>query len=134
MMVWPSGSPFATEAAPIRPPSPRRFSTITVWPRLCCSLSARMRAIVSEALPGVTPDTSLTVWLGKFCCAGAAPGSTAATASAATDTSFDFMPLSLFFYSRLRQAEALREPVRGLAAVAVGAVVRVVPAVLDDQQ
>jgi hypothetical protein len=33
------------------------FSTITGWPMLACIFSAMMRAVVSEALPGVTPET-----------------------------------------------------------------------------
>ena len=55
MMRWPSGSDCATYFAPTRPPAPSLFSTITVCPHFCCSFSARMRAIVSDALPGVTP-------------------------------------------------------------------------------
>ena len=64
MMLWPSGSWVATHFAPTRPPAPRRFSTITGWPSVALSFSARMRAIVSEALPGVTPEMKRTVFVG----------------------------------------------------------------------
>jgi hypothetical protein len=64
MMLWPSGSWVATHFAPTSPPAPRRFSTITGWPSVVLSFSARMRAIVSEALPGVTPEMKRTGLLG----------------------------------------------------------------------
>ena len=55
------------------PPAPSRFSTITGWPRLACSFSETMRAIVSDALPGVTPETRRTVFQGNvWACAVAA--------------------------------------------------------------
>src|SRR6476646_502618 len=69
MIVWPSGSWLATHCAPTRPPAPSRFSTITGCPSVVVSFSARMRAIVSEALPGVTPDTKRTVLWGNGCAA-----------------------------------------------------------------
>ena len=64
IMLWPSGSWVATHFAPTRPPAPSRFSTITGWPSVAPSLSARMRAMVSDALPGVTPEIKRTVLLG----------------------------------------------------------------------
>ena len=80
MMVWPSGSPLATRDAPMSPPAPSQFSTITDWPRLAVSFSATMRAMVSEALPGVTPEMRRTVLLGKVC-AAAMPETSMAAAS-----------------------------------------------------
>src|SRR5947207_12532074 len=124
MMMWPSGSVPATYFAPTRPPAPSLFSTITVCPHFCCSLSARMRAIVSEALPGVTPDTKVTRFVGN-CCAWAARESASASAASANLISI----LLLFWQSELR-----REPVRRAAAVTIGTVVGIVPAVLDDHQ
>jgi hypothetical protein len=69
MMLWPSGSACsATHFAPTRPPAPSLFSTITGEPHFACSFSARIRAIVSEAAPGVTPEMKRTVFpSGKFC-------------------------------------------------------------------
>ena len=64
MMLWPSGSWVATHFAPTRPPAPSRFSTITGWPSDAESFSARMRAMVSDALPGVTPEMKRTVLVG----------------------------------------------------------------------
>ncbi len=64
MTWWPSGSALATDAAPTIPPAPRRFSTITGWPSVAGSFSARMRAIVSVTLPGVTPEIRRTVLVG----------------------------------------------------------------------
>ena len=64
MIVCPSGSWVATHFAPTRPPAPRRFSTMTGWPSVVLSRSARMRAMVSEALPGVTPEMKRTVLVG----------------------------------------------------------------------
>src|SRR5436190_4583593 len=124
MMMWPSGSVPATYFAPTRPPAPSLFSTITVCPHFCCSLSARMRAIVSEALPGVTPDTKVTRFVGN-CCAWAAKESASASAASANLISI----LLLFWQSELR-----REPVRRAAAVPIGTVIGIVPAVLDDQE
>ena len=83
MIRWPSGSDCATYLAPTRPPAPSRFSTITGWPYLACSLSARMRAMVSEALPGVTPETNFTVFVGNDC-AFAFPRQSAAMRTART--------------------------------------------------
>jgi hypothetical protein len=78
MMVWPSGSPLATRDAPTSPPAPSQFSTITDWPRLAVSFSATIRAMVSEALPGVTPEMRRTVLLGKVCAAAMPDASIAA--------------------------------------------------------
>src|SRR5690242_18872908 len=125
MMRWPSGSDWATYFAPTSPPAPSRFSTITGWPHFCCSFSARMRAMVSEALPGVTPETNLTVLVGN-CWAFALPRNNAQIKIA---TSVLTVILLVFW-----QAELLRQPVRGLAAITIGAVVGIVAAVLHDHE
>src|SRR6266705_1771062 len=134
LIVWPSGSAFATQAAPISPPTPSLFSTITGWPRLAWSFSAMMRAVVSEALPGVTPDTRRIVLLGK-CCASAAP---VPSDNARAQSPMPFIDLRMASSSKktsdLRQPELSGEPVGRPASIAVGAVVGIVPAVLDDQQ
>jgi hypothetical protein len=84
MIVCPSGSACsATYLAPTMPPAPRRFSTITGTPRIGESFSARMRAIVSDAAPGVTPEMKRTVLLGN-CCACAANESASAAIAAAS--------------------------------------------------
>src|SRR5712691_10304070 len=123
MIVWPSGSAAATYLAPTSPPAPRRFSTITGWPSVPCSFSARMRAIVSEALPGVTPETKRTVLLGKVC-------AFAAENANASSNAKTLIGLLLIFW----QTEALRQPVGRAAAVAVRTVVGVMAAVFDHQQ
>src|SRR5262245_8373724 len=133
LIVCPSGSALATEAAPTIPPPPIRFSTITGCPRLACSFSEMTRAIVSEALPGDTPETSRTVFHGKVCpVAGAcacAPATSAPAANAARRRTPFILPASLS-----RQAQPLRHPVRAAATVAVGPVVRVVATIFHDQQ
>src|SRR5205809_496906 len=123
LMRWPSGSALATYFAATTPPAPRRFSTITGWPRATVIFSARMRAIVSEALPGVTPETRRTVLLGKVCALAAENANANSNAKSLTGILLDFW-----------QPEALRQPVGRAAAVAVRAVVGVVAAVLDHQQ
>src|SRR5262245_10441760 len=133
LIVCPSGSALATEAAPTIPPPPIRFSTITGCPRLACNFSEMTRAIVSEALPGDTPETSRTVFHGKVCPgAGAcacAPATSAPAASAAMRKALFIPPPSLS-----RQAQLLRHPVRAAAPVAVGPVVRVVASIFHNQQ
>src|SRR6266480_954643 len=120
---WPSGSALATYFAATTPPAPRRFSTITGTPRLAAILSATTRAIVSEALPGVTPETRRTVLLGKVCAFTAENATANSNAKTLTGILLDFW-----------QSEALGQPVGGAAAVAVRSVVGVVAAVLDHQQ
>src|SRR2546422_1564541 len=123
LMRWPSGSALATYFAATTPPAPRRFSTITGWPRATVIFSARMRAIVSEALPGVTPETRRTVLLGKVCALAAENATETSNARSLTGFLLDFW-----------QSEALRQPVGRAAAVAVRTVVGVVAAILDHQQ
>src|SRR2546426_1880198 len=123
LMRWPSGSALATYFAATTPPAPRRFSTITGTPRLADIFSATTRAIVSEALPGVTPETRRTVLPGKVCASTAENTTTNSNAKTLTGILLDFW-----------QSEALRQPVGRAAAVAVRTVIRVVAAVLDHQQ
>src|SRR5881296_2299556 len=123
LMRWPSGSALATYFAATTPPAPRRFSTITGTPRLADIFSATTRAIVSEALPGVTPETRRTVLPGKVCAFTAENATANSNAKTLTGILLDFW-----------QSEALRQPVGRAAAVAVRTVVGVVAAVLDHQQ
>src|SRR5258708_7848156 len=109
-------------------------ATITAWPKLACSFSATMRAVVSEALPGVTPDTRRMVLLGKLC-AAAVPETSMAAASKIQRSRFNVVMVS----SPVRpsdpgQAQLPGKPVGRPASIAIGAVVGIVPAVLDDQQ
>src|SRR5438034_1286355 len=87
------------------------------------AFSATTRAIVSEALPGVTPETRRTVLPGKVCAFTAENTITNSNAKTLTGILLDFW-----------QSEALRQPVGRAAAVAVRTVIRVVAAVLDHQQ
>src|SRR5262245_16560238 len=133
LIVCPSGSALATEAAPTIPPPPIRFSTITGCPRRDCSFSEMTRAIVSEALPGDAPETSRTVFQGKVCpgagdCACAAATSAPKANAAMRRTRFIPPP------SLSRQAQLLRHPVRAPAPVAVGPVVRVVAPIFHYEQ
>src|SRR6267143_5905675 len=123
LMRWPSGSALATYFAATTPPAPRRFSTMTGTPRLADIFSATTRAIVSEALPGVTPETRRTVLLGKVCAFTAENATANSNAKILTGILLDFW-----------QSEVPRQPVGGAAAVAVRTVVGVVAAVLDHQQ
>src|SRR6267143_4348573 len=120
LMRWPSGSALATYFAATTPPAPRRFSTMTGTPRLADIFSATTRAIVSEALPGVTPETRRTVLPGKVC------AFTAETANASNNAK-TLIGLLLIFW----QTEALCQPVGRAAAVAVRTVVGVMAAVFD---
>src|SRR6267378_2464546 len=123
LMRWPSGSALATYFAATTPPAPRRFSTITGTPRLADIFSATTRAIVSDALPGVTPETRRTVLPGKVCALTAENATANSNAKTLTGVLLDFW-----------QSEALRQPVGRAAAIAVRTVVGVVAAVLDHQQ
>src|SRR4051812_31031226 len=128
MIVCPSGSWPATHFAPTSPPAPSRFSTITGWPSAGESFSARMRAIVSEALPGVTPDTKRTVLWGKGCAAAAH-----AKAAPTTNTATRFIASS-WLVLNLGQSELRRQPIGAAAAVAIRAIIGVVPAVFHHQE
>src|SRR5712671_8155380 len=93
-----------------------------------------MRAVVSEALPGVTPDTRRMVLLGKLC-AAAMPETSMAAASKIQRSRFNVVMVS----SPVRpsdpgQAQLPGKPVGRPASIAIGAVVGIVPAGLDDQQ
>src|ERR1700694_912867 len=123
MTRWPPGSALATYFAATTPPAPRRFSTITGTPKAAAIFSATTRAIVSEALPGVTPETRRTVLLGKVCAFTAENANANSNAKTLIDILLD-----------LGQPEALRQPVGRAAAVAVRTVVGVVAAVLDHQE
>ena len=64
-MVWPSGSALATEAVPVSPPAPARFSITTLLPRRAPILSASTRAKVSAGPPAGNGTTSLMARLGN---------------------------------------------------------------------
>jgi hypothetical protein len=63
------------------PELPAMFSTITDWPHASVNFWANMRPVMSVALPGVKPTTSLTGLSGQLVCAA-----TGWMASAATST------------------------------------------------
>src|SRR6266852_4851532 len=63
--VYPSALAFATAAAPIRPPAPLRFSTMTCWPRASENAGATVRAGMSTLPLGGQGTTIFTVRLGK---------------------------------------------------------------------
>src|SRR5260221_12781122 len=115
LMRCPSGSALATYLAATTPPAPSRFSTMTGTPRPAAIFSARTRAIVSEAAPGVTPETRRMVLLGKF---WASADSAKAEPRRNNDNALNFISSSF----QLRQAELRRQPVGGAAAGAVRAV------------
>src|SRR5689334_8197774 len=128
LITWPSGSARATCCAAMRPPAPSLFSTITGWPRLAMSLSARMRAIVSEALPGDTPETRRIGLLGKPC--PAATHAIARPARNAATLRIDVPSVRLLS----RQAELLRHPVGAAAPIAVWPIIRDMVAVVDHEE
>src|SRR5262245_39831737 len=129
MMVWPSAGCSATHFAPTSPPAPSRFSTITGWPSVVESFSARIRAIVSEALPGVTPETKRTVLLGNDCALAAV-----ATAALISNAATRFMTSPRESFSDFRQPELCGEPVGAAASIPVGAIVRIMAAVLHHEE
>src|SRR5712691_5010444 len=65
--VWPSGSDFATTAAPMVPPAPGRFSMTMGCPSWGESLSVTVRAMMSVPLPGVNGTTILIGFAGHAC-------------------------------------------------------------------
>src|SRR5262249_21360894 len=66
-MVQPSGSDLATNAAPMVPPAPGRFSTTTGCPTCCESCSSSMRGIMSVELPAATGTTARNGFVGQLC-------------------------------------------------------------------
>src|SRR5688572_7471571 len=58
--AWPSGALLATKSAPIFPPAPGLLSTITAWPRACCSFAASSRAETSTGPPAAYGTTRWT--------------------------------------------------------------------------
>src|SRR5712692_343188 len=92
-----------------------------------------MRAVVSEALPGVTPETRWMVLLGKVW-AAAIPETSIAAASKVHRLRFVMVILSSVRPSNPGQPELPCKPVGRPASIAIGTIVGIVPAVLDDQQ
>src|SRR5882762_3116493 len=92
-----------------------------------------MRAVVSEALPGVTPETRWMVLLGKVW-AAAIPEASIAAANKVHRLRLDMVILSSVRPSNPGKPELAGEPVGGPASIAIGTIVGIVPAVLDDQQ
>src|SRR6266849_10424147 len=92
-----------------------------------------MRAVVSEALPGVTPETRCMVLLGKVW-AAAIPETSAAAAKVIQRLRSNVIMVSPVRPSIPGQSQLPGEPVGRPASIAIGAVVGIVPAVLDDQQ
>src|ERR1700693_2044175 len=136
MIVWPSASLRATYCAAMSPPAPSLFSTMTVCPRLACRFSAMMGAILSDALPGETPETRWMVLLGNACHI-ASPATRSRTGNAVSGRD----PVNLRMASALlqgasgfRQSQLRRHPVGGAQPIAIGAVVGDVVAVFDHQQ
>ncbi len=56
--MWPSGGAFATEALPIVPPAPVRFSTITLRPSSVPSSALNERARTSCTPPAANGTTT----------------------------------------------------------------------------
>src|SRR5258706_14319168 len=93
-----------------------------------------MRAVVSDALPGVTPETRRMVLLGKPC-ATAMPETSMAATNKLQRLRFNVVMVSSPVRpSNPGQAQLAGEPVGRPASIAIRAVVGIVPAVLDDQQ
>src|SRR5688572_13550911 len=65
--VVPSGADLATALAPIVPPAPGRFSTVTVWPHISPSFCPTVRARMSVALPAVNGTMIFTGLVGYSC-------------------------------------------------------------------
>src|SRR5262249_17212310 len=78
--VWPSGSALATTSAPILPPAPGRFSTMTGWPRVLASSSPTARASTSTSPPAGNAAIMRMAFVGHAC---APPAHATAAANAA---------------------------------------------------
>src|SRR5262245_26015547 len=65
--VWPSGSALATTSAPILPPAPGRFSTMTGWPRVLASSSPTARASTSTSPPAGNGAIMRMGFVGQVC-------------------------------------------------------------------
>jgi hypothetical protein len=77
--VWPLASPRATNAAPIEPVAPGRFSTSTGCPMDCETAGESARGMRSEVLPGGKGTTIVIGRVGKDC-ASTMAGSTSSSA------------------------------------------------------
>src|ERR1700694_616754 len=111
--VWPSGSAFATEALPMVPPAPVRFSTITLRPSSVPSSALKARARMSCTPPAANGTTMRM----KPCCAEAAVAASANSSAAMIFITSDPAPLANhLLVDRHRLADALH------AAVLVGLV------------
>src|ERR1700752_237700 len=64
-MTWPSALDRTTSAAPMVPPAPERFSTMSDWPHTDCRCAASRRPITSVEPPAAAGTISLTVSAGR---------------------------------------------------------------------
>src|SRR5712692_3417361 len=84
MSVWPSGAAFATEAVPMVPPAPGRFSTMTLQPSAAPSSGLIARARMSCTPPAPNGTTMrVTLLCAAAAAAVSASGSTSSGKSAA---------------------------------------------------
>src|SRR3954462_14273214 len=103
--VVPSGADFATASAPILPPAPVRFSTITGWPSCSDILAATIRPTVSTAPPAANGTTIRIGRVRKFCGRVGAAGTHAATATATSQQSRRTFGIDLFLLRNLRELD-----------------------------
>jgi hypothetical protein len=82
-IVYPSGSALATNAEPIVPPAPTRFSTMMFWPSCTESCSNTTRGMMSVVLPAATGTIARSGFVGHV----SAPASSVANPSPATASS-----------------------------------------------
>src|SRR5215510_13934211 len=129
-IVYPSGSALATDAAPMVPPAPVRFSTTTAWPSRAASWSETVRAMMSMALPAVTGTITRSGLLGQACacasCVGAPvePSNKANMASARHH--MDRLPVAgVLAHTRRTIAHTARERAMRLALIVVGALLAI---------
>src|SRR5687768_11825380 len=80
-MVWPSAGDLATNASPMEPVAPGRFSTTTGWPRLSARRLPMARAKVSLEPPGGEVTTKRICLEGKVWANAAADASANAAAA-----------------------------------------------------
>src|SRR2546423_2679924 len=119
--VCPSGAALATEALPMMPPPPVRFSTTTLCLKWLCSTSAASRPRMSVEPPGVKGTTIVTDPDG-YCCASDAPDNDASSKVMPIDRAAivmsllpDFVSFSLpesgvGVYDRMPTSSRAREP------------------------
>src|SRR5471032_1740078 len=120
--VCPSGAARATDALPMMPPPPVRFSTTTPCLNSFCSTSPASRPRMSVVPPGVN-GTTMVIGPDGYCCATATPDSDARSRAVPTNRAAMVISVSVHASVELL-AHVLAEEPRQLADVLVAPALR----------